>query len=383
MENTAQRIGESADNIRRRLRTDEFTDYKGTAMPLRSLIAALTLLAATALLPVAVHAESPASPTHPLRIWVMHNEVGAKIEPVTAQAITAFIQNKRVQDNIIIENSVNNLLMDDALDEAYPLANYVMGQNKFLAEIADFQRTYAHDGPITVEFIRWNDAFSKISNIAAQNITNAPDVIQIGSTWVATFADQGVVVDVSDHFDTDNFFPPSVASARMFGKKDLFAVPWFVDTRVLYYWKKDITSPSQLATWEDFSSTCKASANSRRGSFIGFPNTISWDLLHNLAPWLWAAGGDILEPHLLGPIHRHRVVLDRHEHGVLHRDTAASQASNAVAIVTLVWINATWTVTEGRPTLRRKKSVSGTVAADSRAANTTRAMMHRFFTMVS
>lgn len=278
-------------------------------MPLRSLISALTLLAATALLPAAIHADPPA-PARPLRIWVMHNEIGAHDEPVTEARIRNAIEKWHAEENIIIENSVRNLLMSREIAEAQPFADYIIGDNQILKELKRFQQHDASDEPIAIEFIRWNDAYSRLTSALSSNDpSTAPDIIQIGSTWTAALADSGLLADVTGVIDTNDFFPPSIASAKIRGDDRLHAVPWFVDTRLLFYRKDLIHAPAELETWERYLATGKRLEDDGH-VLVGFQHTITWDLLHNLTPWLWSAGGGIIDTQQVGPANIHRVVLD-------------------------------------------------------------------------
>ncbi|MFH1829405.1 MAG: extracellular solute-binding protein [Pseudomonadota bacterium] len=245
----------------------------------------------------------------PLRIWVMQNEPVFIKGPITNAQIQEAVKAWREDKGIIIENSVTNLSLPAETEN--PLAGYIVGHNQILEELAIFRRAQGSHEPIAIEFIRWEDAFNRISNALTSNdILSVPDIVQIGSTWVASFADMGTLVDLTDQFIEEDFFPPSIQSAKVFGTERLFAVPWFVDARLLYYHKDMISSASQVANWEALSSTCQTFAKSKDRRLLGIPITITWNLLHDLAPWLCANGGGILEPTQFGGIHAHRVILD-------------------------------------------------------------------------
>lgn len=251
-----------------------------------------------------------ASLASPLRIWVMHNEIGSHDEPITEARIHSAIEKWRNEENIIIENSVQGLIMPRELKDAQPFADYIIGDNQFLQELVLFQRADRTDEPIAVEFIRWNDAYSRLTSALSSNdLSTAPDIIQIGSTWTAALADRGLLADVTDFIDTNDFFPPSIASAKIEGDDRLHAVPWFVDTRLLFYRKDLIHSPAELETWERYLATGRR-LKDKGHVLVGFQHSITWDLLHNLTPWLWSAGGGIIDTQRIGPARIHRVVLD-------------------------------------------------------------------------
>ncbi len=248
---------------------------------------------------------------YPLRIWVMHNEVSLHQEPTAERQVREAIRKWRDEEHILIENSVRNLLMPREMDVAQPFADYIVGDNQFLKELTKFKRTEEDDRPIAVEFIRWNDAYNKINSaLSSGDLSTAPDIVQVGSTWIAALAVSGMIVDIADHLRPQDFFPPSITSAQLFGRQGLFAAPWFVDTRLLFYRKEFIEEPSMISDWERFLESCADFNRPDSPHLIGFQSTLSWNLLHNISPWLWAGGGGILDPSTFGPINNHRVVLD-------------------------------------------------------------------------
>lgn len=268
----------------------------------RTMRGLVLLIALSGILPATSWAE-------PLRIWVMHNEPSEEHTDVTPALIRDALERWRTEHGIIIENTVRNLELPT--ESEFPLASYVIGSNQFLEELAAFQSQHREDGKIALEFIRWDDAYNRISGaLAAADQKTSPDVIQIGSTWVASFADAGVLTDISGYFGDDDFFPAMTESARPFGTDGLFAMPWFVDARVLFYNKDLVGSPEALSTWDGFRDACKSFG--RRGgiNFFGIPTTVNWNLLHNLAPWLWGSGGDIIKPASFASINAHRVAFD-------------------------------------------------------------------------
>ncbi|MBN1282244.1 MAG: extracellular solute-binding protein [Proteobacteria bacterium] len=264
----------------------------------------LTILAIAAAFLAALPLEAGA---RPLRIWVMHNEPTEPYVEVTPERLAQSLETLRSEHGIMIENSLRNL--EAPIESQYPLGIYIIGRNAFIEELIDFQRSHPGEEDIALEFLRWDDAYSRtVAALESGDPAAAPDVVQIGSTWTATFADMGILADLSGLFDTQEFFPPSASSAAPFGSEGLFAVPWFVDARLLFYNKKIIGSPEPLATWDGFRDACEAAAPGR--PLIGVPLSQNWNLLHNLAPWIWSAGGEIIRPGRFGPFNSHRVALD-------------------------------------------------------------------------
>ena len=79
------------------------------------------------------------------------------------------------------------------------------------------------------------------------------------------------------------------------------SLPWFLDARVLYY-RQDILSelnltPEDLGTWKGFREACERLHNSKLGKrffALPLPGQKEGILIHDLAPWIWGAGGNFL-----------------------------------------------------------------------------------------
>jgi multiple sugar transport system substrate-binding protein len=80
--------------------------------------------------------------------------------------------------------------------------------------------------------LSWNDGKTKL--FAAFNSKTAPDVLELGSDWVAQFSSSDVLQRInSDSIPTSRFVPFSLEPS--FWDNTYYAVPWLVDTRVLFY----------------------------------------------------------------------------------------------------------------------------------------------------
>lgn len=254
----------------------------------------------------------------PLRIWVMNNEAAISSPQVTEAEIRAAIEKWKSQ-GIIIENTASNLLIP--AETKYPLASHILGDNNFLRQIADYRKKAGDAEPISIEFIRWDDAYNRITSaLTSDDIETTPDIAQVGHSWAVGLANQGRIADVSAEIDGSAFYPPQMVGSKAFEKEGLYAVPWFSEMRLLYYNKTLVPSADALAHWDSFLSTCEAYTKKTDKPFIGFATTISWNLLHNMAPWIWAGGGDIVNASKIGPLTMPKVALDSEEslHGMLY-----------------------------------------------------------------
>lgn len=110
--------------------------------------------------------------------------------------------------------------------------------------LPDFVKTFEDANPgVTVEVtaIPWDAAYSKFQTAIAGG--NTPDIAMVGSTWMADFADafQTVPTDL----DTSGAFPGALDSTEVGDRAA--GVPWYVDTRVLYY-RTDIAAAAGWTT---------------------------------------------------------------------------------------------------------------------------------------
>ncbi|WP_455356660.1 extracellular solute-binding protein [Streptomyces sp. SYSU K217416] len=108
---------------------------------------------------------------------------------------------------------------------------------------------------VKVTALPWGDAHAKYQAAIAGGTT--PDVAQMGTTWMADFADSFQAVPSG--IDTGDIFPDAKAAAVVKGAT--VGVPWYVDTRVIYY-RTDLAKKAGYAgppkTWAEFKAMAKA-----------------------------------------------------------------------------------------------------------------------------
>ena len=164
--------------------------------------------------------------------------------------------------------------------------------------------------------VPWGEALSRIEAALAGR-GPAPDVTQLGTTWVAAVAATGQLLDLKGKYE-ENLFPPQILAAtevadepKHSGKR--FALPWLVDTRAIYfnkdYCKQAGVNPEKdFATWNSFH---KALRKLRQVVYQGAPvaplgvTLSNWNVIHNLSSWIWGAGGGFVgngkEPGIASP----------------------------------------------------------------------------------
>ena len=108
--------------------------------------------------------------------------------------------------------------------------------------LGDFVKGFEKENPdvkVKVTAIPWSSAHDKLQTAIAAG--NGPDLAQMGTTWMADFSNS--FSTVPDNLDMSDFSDGSRAASQVDGKQ--LGVPWYIDTRVLYY-RTDIAG---MAGW--------------------------------------------------------------------------------------------------------------------------------------
>lgn len=270
-----------------------------------------------------------ASGERPLRIWVMNNDAVRTTFDVSKEDVEKAVEQWK-KEGIIIENTINDLLLPTETRQS--LALRIFGNEKFIKQLSDYRKTSGDSSFIAIEYIRWDDAYNRImSAVGSDDIDIVPDIAQVGHSWAVDLANRGKLSDLTGKIDRNIFYPEHLAQSNAFQNKGFYAVPWFSEMRLLYYNRRFVKSPDEITDWKSFQTTCDQYTKKTGKPFIGFATAVSWNLLHNLAPWLWAGGGDLIKTKTIGPISKQTVVLDSPESLLgLHYLNHLSQSGCAV-----------------------------------------------------
>ncbi|XVQ06810.1 sugar ABC transporter substrate-binding protein [Spirillospora sp. CA-255316] len=182
-----------------------------------------------------------------------------------------------------------------AADAKQTLTVWAMGtEGEKLTDVAKaYEKANSH---ITVKVtpVGWDVAHQKL--VAAAAAGKLPDVMQMGSSWLGEFADMRALEPVDTKvFRQGDFFPAAWRQGTYDGKT--YGVPWYVDTRVLYY-RTDLAAKAGLngapATMADLRKAAEAyqgKAGTKWGLDIQPSNL---DAVQSFYPFLYSAGGAIL-----------------------------------------------------------------------------------------
>lgn len=161
------------------------------------------------------------------------------------------------------------------------------------AVLKDLIATFENENNCTVELteLSWNDGKAKLQ--AAFNSGAPPDVVELGSDWVAQFSGAGVLGELAQ-IDTTKFLQYSLAPGRYTGK--LYAAPWVVDTRVLFV-NKSLAQKAALdstTTLDELLLSCER-VQSAGALGWGANGADAHRLYKKILPFLWTCGGDVLD----------------------------------------------------------------------------------------
>ncbi|MFO7586428.1 MAG: extracellular solute-binding protein [Anaerolineales bacterium] len=169
--------------------------------------------------------------------------------------------------------------------------------------LADRLRSFeeAHDIKVNLTILAWETSWTDIVKYALYG--RGPDVSEIGSTWLASLVGMNALRPFcgSDIVPLESqAFLPQLWESGLYGG-ELYGVPWFADTRLLYY-RRDILQKSGINPAQAFSSAHELEKTIQKLKDDGVdtpwivPTDRTLNNLHILAAWVWGAGGDFLSP---------------------------------------------------------------------------------------
>lgn len=164
--------------------------------------------------------------------------------------------------------------------------------------------------PVKVTTLSWNEAFDRISRMFADSNALAPDVIQLGSTWVPFFAAAGCVRPIDylmAEIDSARFLDEGLRSAHISGHPEFYAVPWFIDVRAFFanerLWQQLGFDDSDIESYSQFLGVMKTIAHADLETADGvkvtpfaLPGKDDWAGQQCMAPFVWSHGGDFVVP---------------------------------------------------------------------------------------
>jgi multiple sugar transport system substrate-binding protein len=189
-------------------------------------------------------------------------------------------------------------------------------------EILDGFREENPNVELTVRFVPSQQMVQQISVAYAGD--SLPDVIQMDNPWVASFAQMGVLADITDRIeesiDLSKYYNGPANSSRLNGQ--LYGLPLTSNNICLYYNKEKLAAAGYEEPpkdWDEYLEYAKKlTSEDSYGLAISLPtpNTTAFQFL----PYVWMAGSDIDSLDSSGTIQALELVEELVESGAMSKE---------------------------------------------------------------
>jgi multiple sugar transport system substrate-binding protein len=179
-------------------------------------------------------------------------------------------------------------------------------ESKELQAVIDKVNAEATDFQIVHQAIP-ADYYTKVQTMIAGN--TAPDLMWLSQEYVANYADNGAIMDITDQVGAlsdmpaaklDDYYPGSIAVAKYNDR--LYGLPWIAQPVVLYYnpdlfQKAGVNPPDDSWTWDTFKDAAKKlTVKDASGNITQYGTSFNgWPPIHM---FIWQAGGEVITPDL-------------------------------------------------------------------------------------
>ena len=159
--------------------------------------------------------------------------------------------------------------------------------------LGEFAKAFTEENPdaqVKVTPVPWEAAHDKLANAIAAGET--PDVSLIGTTWMGEFAESGGLEPTPEGLVEESAFFEGAWGSTVVGDTS-YGVPWYVDTRVLFY-RADLAqkagwseAPQTFDELKQFAKDLEAKAGVEYGINLPPGQTGSWQ---TMMPFAWSKG---------------------------------------------------------------------------------------------
>jgi len=162
--------------------------------------------------------------------------------------------------------------------------------------LADFSTAFTEANPdatVTVTNIPWADVMTKYQTAVAAG--TVPDAIMIGSSLLPAMVSAGGLAAVPDGVVDDSTLNETAAESTVVDGVS-YAVPWYVETRVLYY-RTDLAEAAGMSapkTWDDFTAFAQGFKDAGAQYGVQLPMGDAEDSTQVIMPYYAQAGGEVL-----------------------------------------------------------------------------------------
>ncbi len=151
--------------------------------------------------------------------------------------------------------------------------------------------------------LTWGSAWAELVHYSIYK--TAPDVSEVGSTWIGDLIGMNCLrpftpAEIASFGGAQAFFP-SAWNSGVSSTGQVWAIPWLIDSRLLYY-RRDLLEKAGIDPVTAFQSHAALVNTLQRLSQAGIempwasPTHKTRMSLHNVATWIWGAGGDFVSP---------------------------------------------------------------------------------------
>jgi len=176
------------------------------------------------------------------------------------------------------------------------LTVWAMGaEGKLIRQAAEIFEKRNPGVKIVTQAIPWTGAHEKLVTAVVGGM--APDISQLGTTWMPEFRAMNALEPLNGFMnaalDTADFFPG--ARESNIHKEQWYGLPWYVDTRVMFY-RTDLAARAGYkkfpGDWDGFYKFSKALIAAKEGGYAFALPTNDWQIF---LMFYWQNGGELLK----------------------------------------------------------------------------------------
>lgn len=170
---------------------------------------------------------------------------------------------------------------------------WAMGaEGEKLPELAKEFEAQNPGAKVNVTAIPWDAAHDKFTTAITAGKT--PDAAMVGTTWMGEFAGQNALDPLPKNLGVSGFFPGAQKTTEVKGTS--YGIPWYVETRVLYY-RTDLAkkagydkAPTDWQGLKDMAKAMQTKAGAKYGIGLQAGGTGSWQ---TVLPFAWTNGAKV------------------------------------------------------------------------------------------
>ncbi|UCC80549.1 MAG: extracellular solute-binding protein [Candidatus Zixiibacteriota bacterium] len=143
---------------------------------------------------------------------------------------------------------------------------------------------------VKITDLTWANGHDKlVISFAAKD---PPDVMELGSDWIAEFASEGLLTEFQSEFP-ENYLSPAIWQG------EIYALPWMLASRIFYF-NLDLLEKAGVGipqNWKDLHTACER-IDGLGDDYFGFGcnSAEKHRLYKKYLPFLWSNGGRIFSP---------------------------------------------------------------------------------------